>query len=79
MSRYDRDFEPAAGNSLMDRWFFLKTGTASGALLMTASASAQERPPWMRLPGAALGIRQINALLHHAHHHWRADSQGSAS
>ena len=54
MSRYDPNFEPAAGNGLLDRRFFLKAGAASSALLMTASVSAQERPPWMRQPGAAL-------------------------
>ncbi len=46
--------EPAAGNGLMDRRFFLQAGTASGALLLTAGATAKERPSWMKIPGGAL-------------------------
>jgi sulfane dehydrogenase subunit SoxC len=45
---------PAAGNGVMDRRFFLKAGAGASIALMTAHASAQERDPWMKLPGGAL-------------------------
>jgi len=50
----DIDELPAAGNGLLDRRFFLRAGVASGAALMTASASALEREAWMKAPGGPM-------------------------
>ena len=45
---------PAAGNGLLDRRWFLKSGGAlAGATLLTAKASAA-REPWMRVPGTGM-------------------------
>ena len=50
----DREEIPVAGNGLLDRRIFLKTGIAGGAALLTAKAHAQERPTWMNIPGAGM-------------------------
>ena len=54
MTEHDKNLEPVAGNGVMDRRFFLRGSAGVGVALMTASASAQERDPWMKLPGGAL-------------------------
>ncbi len=54
MSQFDADFELAAGNGLMDRRFFFRAGAAASTLLMAASAGGEDRPPWTRVPGAAM-------------------------
>lgn len=50
---YDDEI-PVAGNGLLDRRLFLRTGLAGGAALLTAKAGAVEREDWMRYPGAPL-------------------------
>ena len=40
-----------AGNGLLDRRIFLKTGIAGGATLLTARAGGVEREEWMKFPG----------------------------
>jgi len=50
----DFDDIPVAGNGLLDRRIFLKAGAAGGATLLTATAGAQDRPDWMRMPGAGM-------------------------
>lgn len=45
---------PAAGNGLMHRRLFLQAGALSGLGLMSATASAKTREPWMRGPGAGM-------------------------
>lgn len=50
----DIDELPAAGNGLLDRRVFLRTGLAGGAALMTAKASAVEREEWMQAPGGPM-------------------------
>ena len=49
-------YPPAAGNGLLDRRVFLRSGLGLGAGLALARASAAEpeRPPWARTPGAPL-------------------------
>jgi sulfane dehydrogenase subunit SoxC len=54
VTEHDKKLEPVAGNGVMDRRFFLRGSAGVGVALMTASASAQERDPWMKLPGGAL-------------------------
>lgn len=61
---------PAAGNGLLDRRFFLRAGVASGAALMTASASSLERQEWMKGPGA--GMSEAGAPSSHESHVVRA-------
>jgi sulfane dehydrogenase subunit SoxC len=45
---------PAAGNGLLGRRFFLKAGVASSAVLLSAQACSADRPVWMRGPGAPM-------------------------
>lgn len=45
---------PVAGNGLLDRRFFLRTGVAGGATLLSAQALAGDRQPWMKVPGGAM-------------------------
>jgi len=66
----DFDELPAAGNGLLDRRIFLRAGVASGAALMTASASAVERQEWMRAPGTAMS--EAGAPSSHESHVVRA-------
>ena len=66
----DIDEIPAAGNGLLDRRFFLRAGVASGAALMTASASAVERKRWMSAPGE--GMSEAGAPSSHESHVVRA-------
>lgn len=66
----NNDESPAAGNGLLDRRFFLRAGVASGAALMTASASALEREAWMKAPGA--GMSESGAPSSHESHLVRA-------
>ena len=66
----DIDEIPAAGNGLLDRRFFLRAGVASGAALMTASASAVERKRWMNAPGE--GMSEAGAPSSHESHVVRA-------
>ena len=66
----DFDERPAAGNGLLDRRFFLRAGVASGAALMTASASGVERQKWMKGPGA--GMSEAGAPSSHESHVVRA-------
>lgn len=54
MTETKPDLPPVAGNGLLDRRLFLQGGAGAGVVLMTARASAQERDPWMKMPGAAL-------------------------
>ena len=58
MSNADSDLVPVAGNGLLHRRLFLKTGLAAGVSLMTAgaghAAEAPAREPWMRVPGAGM-------------------------
>jgi sulfane dehydrogenase subunit SoxC len=53
----DSDLTPAAGNGLLHRRLFLKSGLAAGAGLLVAGRAGAEpvRPPWMRAPGAGMG------------------------
>ena len=46
--------EQVAGNGLLDRRLFLKTGLAGSAALMSAAAIGKEREPWMRAPGGPM-------------------------
>ena len=59
MSQFDApNLEPAAGNGLLHRRLFLKTGLTAGAGLMMAGATAAgspQREPWMAAPGAGMG------------------------
>jgi sulfane dehydrogenase subunit SoxC len=66
----DIDELPAAGNGLLDRRFFLRAGVASGAALMTASASSLEREQWMKGPGT--GMSEAGAPSDHESHVVRA-------
>jgi sulfane dehydrogenase subunit SoxC len=60
------DETAAAGNGLLDRRIFLKTGIAGSAALLTAQACAQEQPDWLKIPGA--GMSESGApSLHEAH------------
>ncbi len=59
MSQSDSDLIPVAGNGLLHRRLFLKTGLAAGTTLLLAgtTGSAAEKPqrdPWMRMPGAPM-------------------------
>ncbi len=47
--------QPVAANGLLDRRWFLRAGAASGAALLTATASAKTRESWSSLPGAGMG------------------------
>ena len=52
------DLTPVAGNGLLHRRLFLKSGLAAGtSLLMAGSAAADgpDRAPWMRAPGIGMG------------------------
>ncbi len=52
------DLTPVAGNGLLHRRLFLKSGLAAGtSLLMAGSAAADgpDRTPWMRAPGIGMG------------------------
>lgn len=62
---------PAAGNGLMDRRLFLKSGAAGGALLLTAIAQGADRPEWSRVPGA--GMSAMGAPAEHEAHVQRTD------
>jgi len=66
----DIDELPAAGNGVLDRRIFLRAGVASGAALMTASASAVERQEWMKAPGT--GMSEAGAPSSHESHVVRA-------
>jgi sulfane dehydrogenase subunit SoxC len=58
MSNFDNsDLMPAAGNGLLHRRLFLKTGLGAGAALMVAGRAGAEssRPAWMRVPGTGIG------------------------
>ena len=44
----------AAGNGLLHRRFFLKTGALAATALMTAQSSARNRPAWMDAPGKGM-------------------------
>ena len=58
MSNLDNsDLMPAAGNGLLHRRLFLKTGLGAGAALMVAGRAGAEssRPVWMRVPGTGMG------------------------
>jgi sulfane dehydrogenase subunit SoxC len=46
--------EPAAGNGLLGRRALLKSSLAGGVALLSASAAAKERHPWMTAPGAPM-------------------------
>ncbi len=48
------DAMPVAGNGLLNRRIFLQAGAAGTAALLTAQASAQDQPNWMRAPGAGM-------------------------
>jgi sulfane dehydrogenase subunit SoxC len=48
------DEMPVAGNGLLNRRLFLQAGAAGTAALLTAQASAQDQPIWMREPGAGM-------------------------
>lgn len=51
-------FAPVAGNGLLHRRLFLKSGLTAGAGLLIAghaSAGGPERAPWMRTPGIGMG------------------------
>lgn len=50
----DIDDLPAAGNGLFNRRVFLQAGAAGTAALLTAQASAQNQPDWLRAPGAGM-------------------------
>lgn len=50
----DTRWIPAAGNGLMDRRGFLRTGLGGAAALGLASATASVRPDWARGPGAPM-------------------------
>ena len=43
-----------AGNGLFDRRFVLRAGIAGGTALLTATAAAQSREPWMSVPGVGM-------------------------
>ena len=45
---------PVAGNGLLGRRALLKSSLLGGTALLTASASAKEREPWMRAPGVPM-------------------------
>ena len=45
------DLQPAAGNGIMDRRWFLKAGAAGSAALLTAGARGASRDDWSRFPG----------------------------
>ena len=72
----DIDEVPAAGNGLLDRRVFLRAGVATGAALMTASATAVEREKWMQAPGA--GMSESGAPSRHESHLVRAPIGSSA-
>jgi len=58
MSKLDSsDLMPVAGNGLLHRRLFLKTGLGAGAALLAAGQAGAEasRPPWMRVPGTGMG------------------------
>lgn len=55
MSTEKPSLVPAAANGIMDRRFFLQAGVAGGATLLTASASAKDRPSWSEMPGEGMG------------------------
>jgi sulfane dehydrogenase subunit SoxC len=50
----DIDEMPVAGNGLLNRRLFLQAGAAGTAALLTAQASAEDLPVWMRTPGAGM-------------------------
>jgi sulfane dehydrogenase subunit SoxC len=59
-------FTAVAGNGLLDRRFFLRAGVAGSVALMTASATATERPPTAHMPGAGMGAHGAPSS-HEAH------------
>lgn len=44
----------AAGNGLLDRRVFLRSGVAAGITLLSAQAVSKERLPWMKVPGTGM-------------------------
>lgn len=59
MSNTDSDLVPTAGNGLLHRRLFLKTGLAAGGALLTAgighaAGDGPGREPWMSAPGAGM-------------------------
>ena len=55
MSESGDDWVPVAGNGLLDRRVFMRAGAAGSLGLLAASAGAQERPSWAKIPGAGMG------------------------
>ncbi len=58
MSKPDQsDLIPVAGNGLLHRRLFLRTGLGAGAAMLVAGRVGAEpqRPPWMRTPGTGMG------------------------
>lgn len=60
------ELEPAAGNGIMDRRFFLKAGAAGSAALLTAGAQAASRDAWSEIPGAGMSAAGVPSE-HEAH------------
>ncbi len=57
-SSNDDDLAPVAGNGLLHRRLFLKSGLTAGAGLLiagNAAAAGPYRAPWMRAPGIGMG------------------------
>jgi len=54
MAEQTGDLEPAAGNGLLHRRVFLKSALTGGLALMSAGTAGNERPVWMRAPGAGM-------------------------
>ena len=62
----DKEPVPVAGNGLLDRRFFLRTGLAGGAMLLSAKAPGAEREPWMNSPG--VGLSELGLPSDHEAH-----------
>ena len=58
--------EPVAGNGLLDRRMFLRTGFAGSAALLSAAAVGKEREPWMQAPGGPMREEGLPSA-HEAH------------